>query len=284
LTRWLTRVLRSNRSRPEHIAVAGITVAQYGIARLTSRRAREEIPNGVAGWLREVDTCGYCVIPEFYDAATCARCVAELERLFDEYPEYVHRKSDMRLFGVEAGSNVFRAFAEDPRLLMCAECVLGEATVNAFTLGARIDYAPANRGSGEGWHRDAFLVAFKAILYLSDVEPGRGPFQLIADSEKLPRLATDIVQARLGLAQDRIDDEQVKRLLAREPGRLRTFTGKAGTLLLVNTSSIHRGQPIEHDHRYVLTNYYVPRKHAGAEMDAHFAPVLRATPSDTNSR
>jgi hypothetical protein len=275
LTKWLMRRLGRDRSLTEHAAAAGITVAQYAFARVAARPPRRQVPADVADWLKEIEHSGYCVVPAFFDSAICAQCVAELERLFAEYPDYVQRKSDSRIFGVEAASPLLGSFGEEPRLSLAAECMLRDVTINAFTLGARIDEAPGNKGSGEGWHRDSFVVQFKAILYLSDVEADNGPFQLIADSEKLPRLVADMLQARLGLSQNRVDDAQVARLLARDPSRLRTFIAKAGTLLLVNTSAIHRGQPIERGSRYALTNYYVQRSRAGAAMDAHFAPVLR---------
>lgn len=71
--------------------------------------------------------------------------------------------------------------------------------------------------------------------------------------------------------------DRLERLLQRRPQRQKTFIAPAGTLLLVNTSAIHRGQPLEHGTRYALTNYFVQRRRAGAAMDAHFAPVLRGS-------
>jgi hypothetical protein len=276
LTHGLMRALGPDSSRSRLAAAAGITAAQYALAWLKAPPRNAQLEGTADEWLRAVRARGYCVVPDYYDAETCRRAIAELERLFAAHPECVHRKSDVRIFGVEAGSPLLQRFGDDARLQQVARCVLREPAANAFTLGARIDYAPGNKGSGEGWHRDSFVVQFKAILYLCDVERSTGPFELIADSEKLPRLLADMREGRLGLQQNRIADAQVERLLQRDPSRLRTFTGRAGTLLLVNTSAIHRGRPIERGSRYALTAYFTQSRRIGPAMDAHFAPVLRS--------
>jgi len=276
LMHWLRRSLPANSARPRHVAAAGLTLMQYGAARIRRRLTPPELDGDAVQWRAAVARDGYCVVPNFYDPETCRSSVAELERLFVEYADYVQRRSDLRIFGVESGSDVLARFAVDPRLRAIAESTLHEPTVNAFTLGARLDYAPGNAGSGEGWHRDSFVSQFKAILYLSDVGEGNGPFQLLLDSEKVPRIVDDLVRGRLGFHQNRVADAQVDRLVAQQPTRLHTFTASAGTLLLVNTSAIHRGKPIEHGTRYALTNYYFPTRRLGAALDEHFAPVLRA--------
>lgn len=272
---WLTRELGPNRSAPVHAAAAALTAGQYTAFALRPRCGRPQLTAESDAWRECVERDGYCVVPGFYSPSQCQRCIAELDRLFATHPQYIQRRSDLRMFGVESGSPLLAAFATEPQLLGMAEAVLREPAVNAFTLGSRIDYTPGNKGSGEGWHRDSFLVQFKALLYLSDVRPGEGPFELLRGSEKLPRLVLDILQARLGLAQNRLQDEQVRRLLRQRPDRLRTFIAPAGTLLLVNTSAIHRGQPLVRGTRYALTNYFVQRRRAGSALDAHFAPVLR---------
>jgi len=271
---WLRAKLPPEASRARHVAAAALTMAQYAAARARALPIAPSVSQA-AVWLDHVQRQGYCTVPDFYTARSCELAVRELERVFAQYPAYVQRKSDQRVFGVEAASPLLREFACHPRLLAVAQAVLREPTLNAFTLGARIDSRAGNAGSGEGWHRDSFVVQFKAILYLCDVTESTGPLQLIVDSEKPWRLARDIVEGRLGLAQNRVSDAQVERLLEPDPRRLCTFTAKAGTLLLVNTSAIHRGKPIELGTRHALTNYYVQARQAGPAMDAHFAPVLR---------
>lgn len=277
---WLKRQAPPDAGAIRTALGVGLTATQYGLGALRrSARYHRRLTGVERRWAEGVRRDGFCVVPEFLDRATCDRYVAEIERLFGDHPEHVHRRSDRRIFGAEKGSAPIRSFADDERLRTVAEAIFGEPTVNAFTMCARLDYVPGNLGSGEGWHRDSFVMQAKAIVYLSDVGDDHGPFQLIVGSERPTRVFGDMVQGRLGFEQNRVDDAQVDRLLAARPARLRTFTAPAGTLILVNTSAIHRGCPIRAGTRYALTNYYFPTRRLGPDVLAHFAPVLGAATS-----
>ena len=136
-----------------------------------------------------------------------------------------------------------------------------------------------NQGSGEGWHRDAFLRQFKAILYLSDVAPENGPFQLIQGSHRRARVLRDMRAGRLKYTQYRLSDQEIERIIATEPQRKITYTARAGTLILVDTSALHRGQPIEAGIRYALTNYFFPEGRIGSSLYEKFdvLPTSAAT-------
>ena len=55
--------------------------------------------------------------------------------------------------------------------------------------------------------------------------------------------------------------------------RIKTLEGKAGTLILVDTSMIHRGKPLNHGSRYAITNYYYPYFSIDS-MKNHFLPKV----------
>ncbi len=254
---------------------AGLAIGEY-LAVHALRRPQTAVccDPKVEAWIASIKRDGYCVVPDFIDRETREAYIDELERVFREFPEMVHTRSDHRVFGVENGSQPIRKFAHDPRLLSVAQAVLREPARNAFTLGARLDLSEGNLGSGEGWHRDSFVAQFKAILYLTNVDDDNGPLQLIARSEKLPVLIRDIIRERFGYAQNRLQDYQIERLVGRDPKRLVTVTGSAGTLILANTSAIHRGKPIHTGTRYALTNYYFPCRLADQRLIHRFSPVL----------
>ena len=55
--------------------------------------------------------------------------------------------------------------------------------------------------------------------------------------------------------------------------RKKIITGKAGTLIIVDTSLIHRGRPLKNGKRYALTNYYYPYYQVN-KMKNHFKPRI----------
>ncbi len=277
--KWLKGAFGSGGSPVRSAVVSAGTALEYGLYGLLYRRSQPQLADAeVRSWVSAVRENGYHVVPDFLDQDTCRSYRDEIDRVAREYPRFVHHESDERIFGIERGSALLRRFGEDERLLSVAEGVLEEPATNAFMLGARLDYSPGNKGSGEGWHRDSCFRQFKAIVYLTDVEEGNGPFQYIQDSEKLRVWLSDVFRARLGYAQNRFTEDEAGRLLEGQPERLHTFLGKAGTLLLANVSGIHRGQPIQRGTRYSLFNYYFPTHRVNERLLRHFEPFLVVNP------
>jgi len=209
-------------------------------------------------YLAELDRSGICIIPGYWGAETCERARAEVDRVIQDYPTYVNgnAKADVRVYGANNGSALIQQFAQDCTLIEVASAYNRKPTRTAFTLAARMPALAGNKGSGEGWHRDAFLRQFKAILYLTDVGYENGPFQWIRDSHRRFELLQDMRNTGLQYNQYRLTEENAAGLLRWQPDRLKTCTAQAGTLILVDTSSVHRGMPIRADTRYALTNYY----------------------------
>jgi hypothetical protein len=75
------------------------------------------------------------------------------------------------------------------------------------------------------------------------------------------------------MANTRFTVEEINELIKKDPERLLTFTAKAGTLLFVDTSLLHRGAPIKKGSRYALTNYYYP-SYLMHIYENHFTPRL----------
>lgn len=209
-------------------------------------------------YLAKLEADGICIVENFWSEESCARARGEVDRIIEQYPNYVNgnAKADQRVYGANNASELIAAFANDLMLVSVASAYNHVSTIPAFTLAARMPTSRDNQGSGEGWHRDAFLRQFKAILYLSDVGPSNGPFQMIRDSHRGKRVVSDMCAGHLKYMQYRLTNPEIEQIIADDPARKITYTARAGTLILVDTSTLHRGQPIEDGTRYALTNYY----------------------------
>ena len=229
-------------------------------------------------WLETIWKDGYCVIENYFDAKTCDALAQETDAIAEQYPDAIKwysNKADRRMYGVEKASPLIaEKFGANEELVGFANTFCRASSMNAFTLAGKIKAAKGNLGSGEGWHRDDWGNQFKSIVYLTDVKEGNGPFQYIKGSHKPWQMVQDMRTAGLGPRDVRITNEQVDQILENDPAKLVTFTASKGTLILANTTGIHRGQPISKGERYALTNYFIRNSQMTDAFADHFAPVL----------
>ena len=101
-----------------------------------------------------------------------------------------------------------------------------------------------------------------------------GPFQVVLASHDAKKISSDSKSANLESMQCTFNQETVKKILKDEPERLKTLTGKAGTLVLVDTSTIHRGIPLKNGIRYALTNYFFENSQINSHLVEHFSPIV----------
>jgi len=73
----------------------------------------------------------------------------------------------------------------------------------------------------------------------------------------------------------RLTQDTIKPLLESDPERLKTFEAKKGSVILVDTSGIHRGAPVQDGERYALFNYYMPESEYDKDrIETKFSPVV----------
>ena len=70
------------------------------------------------------------------------------------------------------------------------------------------------------------------------------------------------------------NQKTVEKILNDGPERLKTLTAKAGTVVLVDTSTIHRGLPLKNGTRYALTNYFFENTQINSHLVEHFSPLV----------
>ncbi len=215
--------------------------------------------------IKEIKKDGFCVVPDFYSKQQCDSLKKEIDRIIkkrkkeEKYLWLGAKGADKRCFCAEDDSDEIKEFFADNLCLDVAQNYFGAKIINSNTLAAKINYAPGNIGSGEGWHRDGDNFQFKAMVYLSDVKLKDGPFQIIKQSHKLINVIRDSLIMKSDVDSTRYSSSQIQRVIEREPDKHKVLTAKAGTLIFADTSCLHAGLPLKVDgERYALFNYYFP--------------------------
>ena len=226
--------------------------------------------------LLEINKNGYVVINDFLDKETCDACIKDMDWMFENKKEFVHSTdyADNRIFGAECLSKNINKFASHPLLQKLANAYNATPTSNGFTLAGKIQTTGHEYGSGGSWHRDSYFRQFKSLVYLTDVSVDNGPFQVILGSHDRKNISNDSKSADLESMQCTFNQETVKKILKDEPERLKTLTAKAGTVVLVDTSTIHRGLPLKNGNRYALTNYFFENSQINSYLVEHFSPLV----------
>ena len=243
---------------------------------LNHRQDFSNLDNDEKTILSQIKKYGYYVIPDFFDEEYCKNCILDIDDMLKNKKEFIREDSafDYRIFGAEYLSENIKQFADNEFFNKLANAYNSKPTTNAFTLAARIEARDQEFGSGGSWHRDSFLRQFKSTVYLNDVDESNGPFQLLINSHKLSHTIEDEKTANMDSMESRFDVETVNKLVNKKPDRLKTFTGKAGTVIFVDTSCIHRGSPLKKGVRYALTNYFFERNQITPHLIEHFSPLV----------
>jgi len=210
--------------------------------------------------LKILKTKGFVVVENYYTKEQCDELITEVDRLLIDYPQFTWKDdfgADKRIYGANRISTLIDKYYSDPFLTKMANAFNEMETINNHTLAGKIEAKENNIGSGQGWHRDSVNpYQFKSILYLSDVDIDHGPFEFLEGTDKIRSIFEGIWNVGTKPKQYRITTEIIDKFVKSDKYKRKILTGKAGTLILVNTFGIHRGMPINKGVRFALTNYF----------------------------
>ena len=206
---------------------------------------------------KEVKRKGYTVIPDFFSANECEELIKNIDTYSHKLEDQIWSSqdgSDKRIFGFNNINKLAQKFFENKFIRAVFSKLVKIESWNGFVMSGCIKYVENNKGSGQGWHRDsAPKDQLKAIVYLTDVDFKNGPFQYVPKSHSLLNKKWLKFKYGINLNKDRFESSEDKELVSKLG--YDTLTGKAGTLIITNTSGIHRGMPLVEGSRYALTFY-----------------------------
>lgn len=229
--------------------------------------------------LTELKLKGIVVLTDYYKPEYCDIIIKEIDEMISN--DYITKiydevKSDSRIFASHLHSESIMKFHNDPFLKKIGEAYTKNELVNSHTLGARLEAKENNLGSGGGWHRDSvYQVQYKSIAYLTDVKESNGPFEYIKGSQKKSSVLKSIQKNNFKAHHNRFTEEEVDLFMNSNPElKKELYTAKKGSVILVDTSGIHRGMPIKEGKRYALTNYYFLSHQYNSKAKARFEKLF----------
>lgn len=164
--------------------------------------------------------------------------------------------SDVRIFGIENIEPTFCNIFDRKQLVNIYKKYISKKSLYQTLMAARMRYSNQNIGSGGGWHRDTVNQRqLKFILYLSDVNGDNGCFQYVSQSHRLEMKLKAGAILHGDYLKQRYSSEEVNKIAERLGLSVVDFHGPKGTLIVVDTSGLHRGKPMKNGIRYAVTSY-----------------------------
>lgn len=199
--------------------------------------------------LKKLNSDGICVIPDYWPNEKCNAAIQEISSL----PTHLFEKGQGGDFRCQHSNKHLKTALEfvNDKFIQSIANEYGDCCVaNRTVLGVVKNFPEEKIDSGGGWHVDVVGKSqFKSFVYLTDVSPTTGPFTFIKNSkDKASQIET--------FSNLRIKDEDISSFCESD---ILEVCGKAGTLILADTSNIHRGKIIKEGTRVTYTTYFYNR-------------------------
>jgi hypothetical protein len=199
--------------------------------------------------LKKLKSDGICVIPNYWSYEKCNIAIQEINKLKKSLFEK-GQGGDIRCQHSNKYLKTSLEFMNDKFIQGIANEYSSCSLVNRTVLGVVQHDSKKNIDSGGGWHVDSIDKSqFKSFLYLTNVTTKSGPFTFIQSSkEKVSQLET--------YSNFRIKESDIQNFKAKD---IIEVCGSSGTLILADTSNVHRGKIIKEGTRMSYTTYFYER-------------------------
>jgi len=216
---------------------------------------------------------GYAIIEGYFNEDFCSKAIQEIENKINTRDFTINQSQeaggDTRFYKFENVSSAAKKFSKDKFLLSIGGKYFGNELSTHFVLGGKLKYSDENTSSsGGGWHRDSDGIQFKAMVYLNDVCTNNGPFLFVTNSKNKDAKREPIENFNSfwfyfkrflkykKIKDPRYSENSIKDFFNKRKQTPIEIVASKGTVVLFDSSYIHRGKIIQSGVRYSLTNYY----------------------------
>ena len=206
--------------------------------------------------IREVKKSGISIIPDFLNLQECEAAISEIDRVIMEHKDLVSIDKygcDHRVYGFEYLSKYIQdKLLLNTSVLDALSKLYKVNTVACTLLGQLVKGSTSNNGSGASWHRDSLPSQYKAFCFLTKVTDNSGAFEYYPGSHTILNKASSFFAHGTNLDYTNINN---KKLSIKKKSIPKKLVCEPGTLVILDTSSIHRGSPNALYSRYSFTYY-----------------------------
>ena len=214
---------------------------------------------------KSLENSGWAIFPELVPKPE----LDELRTSIDELAlmpsaEVNYGGSEHRIWKAHEKSSIINDFCKFSDQVISS--IEGEPRAAIDILAIRnltLDTKKIELGKGR-WHLDSFRQQLKVFVFISDVSPKSGAFEMIpqthATSFKIKQALkgnlispTDLIAGTRSYSK--VKEDVIEKILAKGY-ETKIFDVAPGTIALVDTSCVHRARPCTNGSRYALTSYY----------------------------
>ncbi|OAN76247.1 hypothetical protein A8B78_01810 [Jannaschia sp. EhC01] len=215
----------------------------------------------------DLEEVGYHELPVRLPATSLSEIVRQMDDVCDTRDdlEVNYGGSEHRIWHANEqfeAASAFREFSDE--IIPNLDSEIGKAR-NILAIRNRAltnDKGDLRKGR---WHLDSFRKQLKIFVFMQDVTENDGPFELIPRTQNISTKVKHMIPGRYFSLKDivkrsrtrgyqHIDEEFIARVEETYPPKL--FTVPAGTILVADTSAIHRAHPVNGGERYAFTSYH----------------------------
>ena len=178
---------------------------------------------------------GICILENFFEDTDIINFIKEFEFIFNNH------KDSIDILDKEECNFIKDKFYNNPFLNEIALKYNKNLNKNTLLLNKLVYEDGIVKNSDNGWQRDNHTCQFKTLMYLSDVTHENGNFQFLTNSN------TEQIGFHKTITPETIKNNQNI--------ELHDIVGNKGTIVLVDTTYIHRDNIIKNGERIAMTQY-----------------------------
>ncbi len=206
---------------------------------------------------------GFAVLQSRATPEGCTHIKAFIDQYPKENAEINYGGTEKRIWGSHTKDPAIRAFGEISDQVMRA-VFNAQPKVKTVLSYSNHPIPQEDRLITGRWHLDSLRHQYKLFCFLSRTEERTGPLEVVPGTHRTAFKMWSLMSGQyiapsdLGSGKRRYQklNEQWVDAKCRKSGGSVPFLCEAGTLILVDTSAIHRARPCLEGHRYALCAYY----------------------------